>query len=126
MAKTEQTKWAKAEAAVEQVDTGDILNPLRRVQQQYLDRADKVAKRGVSSLEEDKRNERTPRGHTKRPLPVKTSGADFYYEVALNVGRLLKTQVKTQEAIENAIADCRLAGLPKPEFEERGKHERCI
>ena len=25
MAKTEQTKWVKTEAAVEQVDTGDIL-----------------------------------------------------------------------------------------------------
>jgi len=31
--------WVKTVAVVEQIDTGDILVPLRAVQKQYLDRA---------------------------------------------------------------------------------------
>jgi hypothetical protein len=65
MAKTEQTKWVKTEAAVEQVDTGDILNPLRRVQAQYLDRA------------------------AKHEAAGKPERAVYYHEQAINVGRLL-------------------------------------
>ena len=80
--------WVKTVATVEQVDTGDILTPLKRVQQQYLDKAEKLGT-GLPSLEPDTRNERRPNGHTKRPLPVKYNPTQFYKEAAVNVGRLL-------------------------------------
>jgi hypothetical protein len=57
--------WKKVEAQVEQTDTGDILVPLRRVQQQYLDKAAKV-------------------GVVRQP-----ELAAYYQEAAVNVGRLL-------------------------------------
>ena len=82
--------WVKSVATVEQVDTGDILTPLKRVQKQYLDKAEELAERGLSSIEPDTRNERRPNGNTKRPLPLKnTAGAEFYQTAAINVGRML-------------------------------------
>jgi type VI protein secretion system component VasK len=57
--------WKKVEAKVESVDTGDILNPLRRVQQQYLDQA------------------------AKHEAAGKLERAAYYHEQAINVGRML-------------------------------------
>jgi len=72
MAKTEQTKWVKTEAAVEQVDTGDILNPLRRVQARYLERAEKLSVAGHKA------------------------NAEYYYSAALNVGSLLGDSIAVE------------------------------
>jgi hypothetical protein len=41
MAKQNDIVWKKAEETVEMEDTGDILTPLRRVEQKYLARAAK-------------------------------------------------------------------------------------
>ena len=60
-----QPVWAKVEEKVELVDTGDILAPLGRVRQQYLNRA------------------------TKHELAGKPERAAYYHEQADNIAALL-------------------------------------
>ena len=58
--------WKQAKPEIEpQIDEGDILNPLRRVQQQYLDRA------------------------AKHEAAGRITNAMYYNEQAVNVGRML-------------------------------------
>ena len=57
--------WVKSAATVEQVDTGDILVPLRAVQTQYLDRA------------------------AKHEAAGRVQRAIYYHEAAVNIGRML-------------------------------------
>ena len=58
--------WKQAKPEIEpQIDEGDILNPLRRVQQQYLDKA------------------------AQHEAVGKPERAMYYHEQAVNVGRLL-------------------------------------
>jgi hypothetical protein len=57
--------WKKVEATVESVDTGDILVPLRAVQQQYLDKA------------------------AEFEAVRKPELAAYYNDAAVNIGRLL-------------------------------------